>query len=85
MQKALHKAQIDVLYADDDAFNKAKAQVLCLHPELDLSEMDFFKVVVDGRLIDMEEIEPSSTDDLTKEDRVDDINLKVVDVDKNEE
>lgn len=39
------------LLSDDMGFEKAKAQVLCLYPNLDLSEMDFFKEVVDGRLV----------------------------------
>lgn len=58
---------------------------MCLHPGLDLSKMDFFKVVVDDRLADMEETEPSPADDLTKEDRADKINPKSVDKDKNKE
>lgn len=45
----------------------------------------FFKVVVDGRLVDMEETKPSPGDDLTKEDCADDTNLGVVDKDKNDE
>lgn len=46
LQKALQKSQIDVLDVVDDAFDKAKAQVLFLHPELNVSRMNFFKVVV---------------------------------------
>lgn len=84
MQKALQKAQIEIRDAGDEAFDREKAQVLCLHHGLDLSEMDFFKVVMDGRLVDMEETEPSPADDRSKEYRVDDISLKVVDGDKNE-
>lgn len=52
---------------------------------LDLLEMDFFKVMVDGRLVDMEETESSPTNDMTKEDCVDDTNPEVVGEDKNEE
>lgn len=58
---------------------------MCLHPMLDLLEMDFFKVMVDGRLVDMEETESSPTNDMTKEDCVDDTNPEVVGEDKNEE
>lgn len=85
LQKALQKSQIDVLDAGDDTLDSVKAQVLCLHPMLDLSELDFFKVVVDGRLVDMEETEPSPADDLAKEDCVDDTNHEVVNEDNNEE
>lgn len=53
LQKALQKAQIDVLDIGDDVFDRAKAQVLCLHPGVDLSELYFFKVAVDGRSVDM--------------------------------
>lgn len=53
LQKALQKAQIDIL-------------------GLDLPEIDFCKVMVDGCLMDMEEIELSPADDLTKENRTND-------------
>lgn len=85
LQKALQKFQIEVLDADDNAFNKAKVQVLCLHPRLDLPEMDFSKVVVDSRLVEMEEIESSLADDLARENHADNTKLAVVDEDKNEE
>lgn len=81
----LQKDQFDVLDVGDDAFDRAKAQVSCLHPDFYLCEMDFFKVVVDGRLMDMEETESSPADDLTQDDCADDTSLEVVDGDKNEE
>lgn len=37
------------------AFGRAKAQVLSTMSDLNVSEMDFFKIVVDDRLVDMEE------------------------------
>lgn len=40
----------------DQGFEKAKTQVFCLHPELDLIEVDYFNVVVDEFLL--EEIDP---------------------------
>lgn len=85
LQKALQKAQINVQDVCDDAFDKEKTQVLCLHPRLDFSELDFFKVVVDGYLVDMKETEPSSADDRTKEYHADGTNLLVVNKDNNEE
>ena len=54
---SLEKAQIDILSAGDIAFDRAKEQVLCLHPGLDISEIDYFKEVQDDRLMDMVEHE----------------------------
>lgn len=50
LQSSLQKTQIDILDVDDATFDKEKAQVLCLYPDLDLFEMDFFKVVVNVHL-----------------------------------
>lgn len=47
--------------------------------------MDFFKVVVNGHLVDMEEADLSPTDELIQEDCVVDINLDVMGEGKNEE
>lgn len=47
------------LLSRDQGFQKAKTQALCLCPDLDLSELDCFKVVVDGFRVD--EIEPELT------------------------
>ena len=57
LTESLKRAQIEVLSAGDEAFDKAKDQVLCLYPSLDLSEVDYFKVVQDVRLVDLEELE----------------------------
>lgn len=70
MQSSLQKAQNDIFDAGDAAFDREKAQASCLCPDLDLSEMDFFKVVVNGHIVDMEEVEPSLTDDSIQEDCV---------------
>ena len=51
---------MDFLPAGDEAFERAKAQVVCLKSDLNMSEMDFFKTVVDGRLVDMEEASPEA-------------------------
>lgn len=47
--------------------------------------MDFVKVVVNGYLMDMEEVEPSPNDDLIQEDCIVVSNLEVGDEDKDEE
>ena len=65
----MQRDQIEVLDASDATFDKAKSQTLCLYLDLDLSEMDFFKVVVDGHLVDREEVEPSLINDLVQDDR----------------
>lgn len=49
-----------MLSAGDEAFERAKAQALCIAPNLDVSKMDLFKVVVDGQLVDMEEASPEA-------------------------
>lgn len=85
LQTALQKAQIDVLDVGNDAFDRETTQVLWLHPKLDLSELDIFKVVVDVLLVDMEETKPFSVDDRAEEDHVDDTNLKSFKEDKNKE
>lgn len=68
LQSSLQKDQIDVLDAGDAAFDREKAQALCLYPDIDLSEIDFIKVVVNGHLMDMEEFGPSPTNDPIQED-----------------
>lgn len=85
LHKALQKAQLDILDVGDDAFDKEKAQVLSPHPGVDFSEMDFFKVVMDSRLVGMEEINPSSDDDQAKEDDANGTGLRVINEDNNEE
>lgn len=42
LNKYLQEAQVDLLSADDDTFNRTKAQALCLKPDLNVSEMDYF-------------------------------------------
>lgn len=71
LKKSLQDAQVDLLYAGDQAFERAKAQALCIAPDLDVSRMDFFKVVVDGKLVDMEEssLEAERLKDVTIDNR----------------
>lgn len=46
-----HKGDISV----EGYFEGLERQELCLKPDHNVSEMDFFKTMVDGWLIDMEE------------------------------
>ena len=57
LKEALNKSQMEVLSTMDKAFNRAKDQTLYLYLDLDLSQMDYFKVVQDGRLVDLEEVD----------------------------
>ena len=54
LQKSLEKSQMNVLDVRDMDFDQAKDQELCLYPELDISPMDFFKNIMDGKLVDVE-------------------------------
>lgn len=47
----LEEAQMNVLLSRYHMFEKGKTQVLCLYPQLNLNEMDYFKVVVGGHLV----------------------------------
>ena len=49
-----------MLSVGDDAFKRAKAQALCLIPDLDVTRMGFFKTVVDGKMVDMEDDSPKT-------------------------
>lgn len=65
----MQKAQIDVLDAYNVVFDRAKAQALCIYLDLDLSDMDFLKIVIHGDLVHMEEAKPFPIDDPIQEDR----------------
>lgn len=54
LKKSLQDAQVDLLFANDEVFERAKAQALCIMLDLDVSKMDFFKTVVDDQLVNME-------------------------------
>lgn len=41
--KSLQDTQVDLLSAGDEAFERSKAQTLCITPDLDVSRMDFSK------------------------------------------
>lgn len=58
LNKSLQEAQVELLSDGDEAFEMDKTQALCLKPDLDVSEMDLFKAVVDGRHVGMEEASP---------------------------
>src|ERR1043165_2893541 len=61
LKDALKKSQMDVLDAGDLAFDRAKAQVNCLYPDIDISEVDFFKTIVDGKLVEVDEDDSEAT------------------------
>lgn len=85
LRSSLQKAHIDVLDAGNAAFDREKVCALCLYPVIDLSEIDFFKVVGNDHLVDMDKTEPSPTNDLIQEDRVVDSNPEVAGEHKDEE
>lgn len=53
---------------------RAKAQALFLKPDLNMSEMYFFKIMVDNRLVDMEEASPEA--EVSKDATIDNLILK---------
>lgn len=55
LNKSLQDVHVDLLSSSDETFERTKAQAVCIMPDLDMSKMDFFKTVVDGQLIDIEE------------------------------
>ncbi|KAL5082740.1 hypothetical protein RYX36_011161 [Vicia faba] len=54
LQQSLEKSQMFVLNVRDMYFGRDKDQVICLYPTLDISSVDFFKSIVDGKLVDMD-------------------------------
>lgn len=58
LKKYMQHAQVNLLLAGDEAFERAKAQVVCIMPDLDVSKMYFFKNEKDLQLVDMEEASP---------------------------
>lgn len=48
------KLNNEVVYTSDIYFERAKEQVSFLYPNLDLSQMEFLKVIYDGQLVDEE-------------------------------
>lgn len=55
------------LLVDDQSIEKAKVQVPCLYPNLDLSELDYFKVVVEGCLMEQVDLETTLEGDASIE------------------
>lgn len=62
LKKSLQNAQVDFLSFGDDAFERAKAQALCIMPDLDVKRTNFFKTMVDGQLVDMEDFSLETED-----------------------
>lgn len=56
----MQDAQVNFLSTGDEGFERAKAQALYIIPGLDMSKMVFFKTVVDGQLVDMDEASPEA-------------------------
>lgn len=54
------EAELDILSACDDAFERAKAQALVLQPDLNFEVVDYFKVIRDGQLVDMDDSTPKT-------------------------
>src|ERR1051325_200889 len=61
LKDALKKSQMSMLDAGDLAFDRAKAQVNCLYPDIDISGVDYFKTIVDGKLVEVEEDDSETT------------------------
>ena len=61
LKDTLKKSQMGMLDAGDLAFDRAKAQVSCLYPDIDISEVDFFKTIVDGKLVEVDEDDSETT------------------------
>lgn len=62
LKKSLQDSQVDLLSAGDEAFERVNTQSLCIMPDMDVSKMDFLKTVMDGQLVDMEEVSPEVGD-----------------------
>lgn len=60
LKKSFQDARVDLISAGGEAFERSKAQALWIMLYLDMSKMDFFMVVVDGKLVDMEEASPET-------------------------
>lgn len=85
IQKSFQEAHVDILSTGDLVFERAKAQALGLHPRLNVSEMDFFKIVMDGRLVNMVENESSLDSDVSKDGTVGEESLEIHEEEKNED
>lgn len=54
LNKSLQDTQVDLLLVGGEDFERAKAQALCIMPDLDGSKMNIFKTVMDEQLMDLE-------------------------------
>ncbi|KAL5081731.1 hypothetical protein RYX36_010152 [Vicia faba] len=59
LQQSLERSRMDMLNAGDVAFDQEKDQVMCLYLTLNISSVDFFKSILDGKLVDMEDVNGS--------------------------
>ncbi|CAI8614512.1 unnamed protein product [Vicia faba] len=59
LQQSLERSHMDAFNVGDMAFDGAKDQMICLYPTLDISSVDFFKSIVDGKLMDVEDVDGS--------------------------
>ncbi|KAL5071691.1 hypothetical protein RYX36_022578 [Vicia faba] len=57
LKQSLERSPMDGLNFGDVAFDRVKDQVMCLYPTLDISSVDFFKSIVDGKLVDVEDVD----------------------------
>ncbi|KAL5059656.1 hypothetical protein RYX36_031260, partial [Vicia faba] len=63
LQQSLERSRMDALNFGDVAFDRVKDQVMSLYPTLDISSVDFFKSIVDGKLVDMKDVDGSPVAD----------------------
>ncbi|KAL5052678.1 hypothetical protein RYX36_033360 [Vicia faba] len=63
LQQSLERSRMDGLNVGDMAIDREKDQVMGLYPTLDISSVDFFKIIMDGKLVDMEDVDGSSVTD----------------------
>lgn len=72
MNKSLQESRVYLLSHGDEDFERDKAQVLCLKPDLNVSQMNFFKTMVDGQLVYMEKASPEAevSKDVTTDDLI---------------
>lgn len=52
LRASFQETQLEALSAGGEAFDRAKAQALVLQPDLNVHEMDFFKVIREDQLVD---------------------------------
>ncbi|KAL5080869.1 hypothetical protein RYX36_009290 [Vicia faba] len=63
LQQSLERSHMDALNTKDMDFDREIDQVMCLYPILDISSVDFFNSIMDGKLVDVEDIDGSLVTD----------------------